>query len=508
MDTEQLEFKKLNELLINCIKKRERIAQGDVAILRELEKKEEKKPLIKVKLYFEEYWDRAGPYRFECCPEWTVWTAKRNIKKAFSGRRYSIDNMYLLSGMSIAKDHETLQDCGVYTTNDVLCVYIQPPKINPNTPLVDVEPFETLETDIKLIGLEDIPAEVVENDIEDENPISVVEPVSIPSQGSLDIVGATAGGKPGQNEWICRHCTYFNINSLTKCLICQQPNLEQTSARMPTRSILQENNEIKIEANNDRENMRLQNYNQHLSATSRQIIFSQDETECMICMTDAPPGETVILQECLHAFCKDCLENHIMLNNNADVRCPYMDNDYQCESQIQEREIRALLIPDEFEKYLSRSLSAAEMQTSNSFHCKTPNCIGWCECVDTVNTFKCPVCNATNCLNCKAIHEGKDCQQYQDSLKTLSANDKKANKTMEMLKRLIKSHKAMHCPKCNVVIQKKDGCDWVQCSMCKLEICWVTRGPRWGEGGHGDTSGGCKCKVNGVKCHPTCVNCH
>ena len=26
------------------------------------------------------------------------------------------------------------------------------------------------------------------------------------------------------------------------------------------------------------------------------------------------------------------------------------------------------------------------------------------------------------------------------------------------------------------------GCDWIRCSGCKKEICWATRGPRWGPG--------------------------
>lgn len=39
---------------------------------------------------------------------------------------------------------------------------------------------------------------------------------------------------------------------------------------------------------------------------------------------------------------------------------------------------------------------------------------------------------------------------------------------------------AMHCPQCKVILQKKDGCDWIKCSICKTEICWVTKGPRWG----------------------------
>lgn len=52
-----------------------------------------------------------------------------------------------------------------------------------------------------------------------------------------------------------------------------------------------------------------------------------------------------------------------------------------------------------------------------------------------------------------------------------------------------------------VILMKKWGCDWLKCSMCKTEICWVTRGIRWGPEGKGDTSAGCKCGVNGVKCN-------
>lgn len=59
-----------------------------------------------------------------------------------------------------------------------------------------------------------------------------------------------------------------------------------------------------------------------------------------------------------------------------------------------------------------------------------------------------------------------------------------------------------------ITITKVYGCDFLTCSMCKEEICWATRGPRWGPGGHGDTSGGCRCLVNSIKCHPACGNCH
>lgn len=38
----------------------------------------------------------------------------------------------------------------------------------------------------------------------------------------------------------------------------------------------------------------------------------------------------------------------------------------------------------------------------------------------------------------------------------------------------------MKCPRCNIIVQKKDGCDWICCVMCKTEICWVTKQARWG----------------------------
>ena len=38
----------------------------------------------------------------------------------------------------------------------------------------------------------------------------------------------------------------------------------------------------------------------------------------------------------------------------------------------------------------------------------------------------------------------------------------------------------MKCPGCDIVIQKQNGCDFVRCAMCKMEICWATKQRRWG----------------------------
>ena len=88
---------------------------------------------------------------------------------------------------------------------------------------------------------------------------------------------------------------------------------------------------------------------------------------------------------------------------------------------------------EELQAYHKRVVSQAESALPNSFHCKTPDCRGWCINEDEVNEFRCPVCTKTNCILCNAIHEGMNCKEYQDDVKRKAANDEAAKATQEML---------------------------------------------------------------------------
>ena len=50
-----------------------------------------------------------------------------------------------------------------------------------------------------------------------------------------------------------------------------------------------------------------------------------------------------------------------------------------------------------------------------------------------VNEYKCDNCGKLNCILCKAQHEGKSCQEYQEDLKMKEANDMAAQLTQAML---------------------------------------------------------------------------
>ena len=42
--------------------------------------------------------------------------------------------------------------------------------------------------------------------------------------------------------------------------------------------------------------------------------------------------------------------------------------------------------------------------------------------------------------------------------------------------------KAMDCPQCGMIVMKEEGCDGMTCTSCKTELCWATKGLRWGPG--------------------------
>ncbi|XP_077410688.1 ranBP-type and C3HC4-type zinc finger-containing protein 1 isoform X2 [Vanacampus margaritifer] len=314
--------------------------------------------------------------------------------------------------------------------------------------------------------------------------------------------------------WPCPSCTYINKPTRPGCEICStnRPETYDVPGEYEPDSMelrwLQEEKDAITKYQRAREEERQQNFAQLVMMDSQDLVPNPEPLDCRICYVELEPGEGTLLRECLHCFCKDCLRSVIMLSEQPEVSCPYRDDTYACTCSLQEREIKALVSPEEYQRWLQKSLSVAESRCEGSYHCATADCPGWCVYEDTVNVYHCPVCKKQNCLICRAIHEGKNCKQYQDDLAVRAINDSAARSTTHLLQTLVQSGEAMHCPQCGIIVQKKDGCDWLRCTVCHTEICWVTRGRRWGPKGPGDTTGGCRCNINQKKCHPECQNCH
>jgi len=302
--------------------------------------------------------------------------------------------------------------------------------------------------------------------------------------------------------WECPVCTLVNTWYRPGCVACtteRPPGLG--AAAVPDKQLTDANKEKQKEEKKN-------NLDAYKQLENLDIIPNAENFECTVCFLDTEPGDGVVLRECLHTFCKICLSASIEHSDAPKVKCPYKDDNYSCDMELLEREIKALVTPAVFEKHQKKSVKEAEANIQNAFHCKTPDCAGWTVVEDDVNIFKCPLCKRTNCITCQAIHDGMDCKQYQQSM-LVDSQDENSKKTKEWMDDLIAKGEALHCPSCQVLLLKKWGCDWVRCTYCRTEICWVTRQLRWGPNGRGDTSGGCKCMIDGrTKCHEKCNYCH
>ncbi|XP_029947087.1 ranBP-type and C3HC4-type zinc finger-containing protein 1 [Salarias fasciatus] len=315
-----------------------------------------------------------------------------------------------------------------------------------------------------------------------------------------------ANPQPG---WSCQMCTFVNKPTRPGCEMCggerpqgyQVPDIYQPDPQEVQR--LQQEELAILQYEQAQQEERERNYRDLLATDDMDIITNTEEAECPVCFLPLTPGEGIVLRECLHTFCRDCLIGTIVNSQDAEVSCPDT-----CDSKLQDREIKALLTEDELQRFMELRLSIAESRSEHSFHCQTPNCRGWCIYEDEVNEFHCEICEETNCILCRAIHNDMNCKDYQDDLRIRAENDEAAQKTKQMLESMLQNGEAMKCPRCDVIVQKKDGCDWICCLMCKTEICWVTKQARWGPKGNGDISGGCRCRVNNLPCHPNCQNCH
>jgi RanBP-type and C3HC4-type zinc finger-containing protein 1 len=100
------------------------------------------------------------------------------------------------------------------------------------------------------------------------------------------------------------------------------------------------------------------------------IAPNLEKFDCPICFMEISPKSGAVLRECLHSFCKPCLASHINYCEEAEIKCPFMDSDYSCQSLLQEREIKALVTKEEYDKHLARSIRQAENKIENTYHCE------------------------------------------------------------------------------------------------------------------------------------------
>ncbi|XP_059486084.1 titin-like isoform X2 [Neocloeon triangulifer] len=244
-----------------------------------------------------------------------------------------------------------------------------------------------------------------------------------------------------QLGWTCPLCTLINPPTRPGCAACTTdrpanykiPVQYETSDQEATRLKQEEENEKAMDADQATPQNAATNYEALVALDKMDLVANVEPFECPVCFAAFAPGEGAMLRECLHTFCRPCLAHTAQFSEEVEVRCPFRNDQYICDATMQEREVRALVPADIYEKMQAKSVSQAENKIQNAFHCKTPDCRGWCIFEDNVNDFRCPVCGHHNCLTCQAIHDGVNCRQYQERVTQASETDAEAHKTKVML---------------------------------------------------------------------------
>ena len=197
------------------------------------------------------------------------------------------------------------------------------------------------------------------------------------------------------------------------------------------------------------------------SCDNMELVSNLEPFECPICLTRIPEFGGVVLRECLHEFCKDCLVQLIRHADEANINCPYICNNNKCEFKLEDREIRCLADQDTYDNYLERCLRLAEMSLADTFHCLAANCKAFYIIGDPIDQFQCSSCNQTNCLTCKTIHEANGrCLMREKS------------QTEEQEAAMIQQGVAQKCPHCKMTIIKNGGCNHMTCAVCKKDFTW------------------------------------
>lgn len=298
-------------------------------------------------------------------------------------------------------------------------------------------------------------------------------------------------------QYDCPNCLLFNCISCKaahKNMSCDQfLELSVTKAENICNKEIKEAHEILSKRKQDESRQSI------LEATMIDLLLNQEVFECFLCCLCIIKGNGVRLRNCFHLVCRKCLIRYINNISKFPPKCPHA----YCSFSIEDREIKKILSEEEYTFYVKKSLNRIKPQLQNRFQCKTPDCEFFCELKDDkVLKVKCLKCKAMNCVPCKAIHKNESCKKY--ALRIQSTDIGKNN---DIIEDLIKEGKCMKCPECQNLVQKTRGCNWIQCTYCGIELCWALKIRRWGPGGRGDTSGGCKCMVNGVPCHQDCSGC-
>ncbi|EJD47334.1 hypothetical protein AURDEDRAFT_113447 [Auricularia subglabra TFB-10046 SS5] len=195
---------------------------------------------------------------------------------------------------------------------------------------------------------------------------------------------------------------------------------------------------------------------------------------CPVCRSEVT--ELVHLP-CGHDYCAPCLQLCLVSSSSSEARVFPLQciapsslpmppglpikRPPTCDAPVPVSVIRRLLQPDEETALLDASFTAHVYAHPGVYKfCPTPDCdqVYHVAPPGAPSVFTCPGCLASTCTACHSAHPGLTCARHRSSLVAHTHRP-------DAIKR---------CPSgCGALLQKQDGCNHVQCPICKVHMCWI-----------------------------------
>lgn len=188
---------------------------------------------------------------------------------------------------------------------------------------------------------------------------------------------------------------------------------------------------------------------------------AEEQTTCAVCFCNATER---YITPCGHIYDRECFVNQCLSADGKDIPIKCLGFSGKCQTVIPFTELEAALSRDQLDTLLEVSFTHRIRTNPDKYqYCPTAGCDQVYEVSDDGKIFTCSTCLTSICTNCAtASHEGLTCSQYKSAILGDDAFAEWKRK-----------NNARDCPKCGCTIQKSEGCNHMECKVCKAHICWV-----------------------------------
>ena len=208
--------------------------------------------------------------------------------------------------------------------------------------------------------------------------------------------------------------------------------------------------------------------------------FENELAECLSCYAEFP-GSKMVLLNCDHPFCLECMKMYLGVKlkdgDSLQFNCP------DCGEFIGREVLLKLLDDADFVRWETLFTDQSLERAGGVLFC--PRCSTHAVKDDIQSTLaECVNCSFTFCDLCELAWHPGNCEGFGEMLLEVSVDTtgdaqaqstkhKQKIKEFEFKSEHLKRKHCRKCPSCKSWIQRDDGCNRMDCTICGTSFCYV-----------------------------------